>query len=172
MASDTMTRPYVVGIFDDYHQAEKAMSELMTAGFKADEIGFAMRGHESVLHENEKAEAYGQAALSRTSAGAVAGAVLGGALGAVSSLLIPGFGPVLLSGILVMAAGGGIAGGFAGLMSTMELSEEEKHYYHHELEAGRTLVFVKADDRYSEALAILESNGAHDAERVSKESAS
>jgi hypothetical protein len=99
------------------------------------------------------------------STGAVAGAVLGGALGAISSLLIPGFGPVLLSGILVMAAGGGIAGGFAGLISTMHLSEEEIQYYHRALEAGHCLVFVKAGDRYSEALAILESNGAHDTAR-------
>jgi hypothetical protein len=54
----------------------------------------------------------------------------------------------------------------------MELSEEEKRYYHHELEAGRTLVVVKADDRYSEALAILQSNGAHDTERRNEQSAS
>jgi hypothetical protein len=158
-------RPYVVGVFDDYHQAERAMSDLVAAGFPSREIGFAMRGDESRLREHEKAEAYGEAAVSRVSSGAVAGAVLGGALGAISSLLIPGFGPVLLSGILVMAAGGGIAGGFAGLISTMQLSEEEKLYYHRALEAGHCLVFVRAGDRYSEALAILESNGAHDTTR-------
>src|SRR5438105_2007730 len=166
MQTATSQRPYVVGVFDHYAQAEKAMNDLLTAGFGASQIGFAMRGDESQLQESDKAEAYGQAAISRTSTGAAVGAVLGGALGAITSLLIPGFGPVLLSGILLMAAGGGIAGGFAGLMSTMELSDEEKRYYHAELERGRCLVFVKAGDRYSEALAILESHGARDMART------
>ena len=62
-------------------------------------------------------------------------------------------------------AHGGIAGSFAGLMSTMQLSEEEMHHYHRELAAGRCLVFVKAGDRYSEAVAILEEHGAHDITR-------
>jgi hypothetical protein len=166
MAIATIRRPYVVGVFDHYQKADKAMNDLIAAGFGAKQIGFAMRGDASHLQEADKAEAYGEAAVSRTSTGAAVGAVLGGALGAVSSLLIPGFGPVLLAGILIMAAGGGIAGGFAGLMSTMELSEEEKRYYHEELEHGRCLVFVKAGDRYSEALAILESDGALHLERA------
>ena len=68
----------------------------------------------------------------------------------------------------IVVVGGGIAGGFAGLMSTMELSDEEKRYYHQELERGRCLVVVKAGDRYSEALAILESNGAHDSTRAER----
>lgn len=163
--TETTQRPYVIGVFDTHAQAHNAVTELVAAGFSAQEMGFAMRGAHEKLPEDEKAEAYGEAALARTSTGAVTGAVVGGILGAISSLLIPGFGPVVLAGILVMAAGGGIAGGFAGLISTMQLSEEEQHYYHRELEAGRCLVVVKAGDRYSEALAILEGAGARDAMR-------
>jgi hypothetical protein len=162
----TMTeRPYVVGVFDNHYDADEAISALLAAGFPANQMGFARRDPQAPLSKTESSDAFGQAAITRTSAGAIAGAVLGGALGAVSSLLIPGFGPVLLAGILVMAAGGGFAGGFAGLLSTMELSEDEKRYYHHHLEAGRSLVFVKGGDRYSEAVAILESHGAHDIQR-------
>jgi hypothetical protein len=165
MSTTATQRPYAIGVFDNHRQADAALQDLLKAGFSAQELGFAMRGDETKLREDEKAEAYGEAAISRTSTGAVTGAILGGALGALSSLLIPGFGPVLLSGILVMAAGGGIAGGFAGLISTMELSDEEKHYYHRELEAGRCLVVVKAGDRYSEAVALLNSHGARDVSR-------
>lgn len=164
----TVNRPYVVGVFHNQHDANEAIDDLLANGFTAKEVGFAMRGHASHLDESEKSEAYGEAAIVRTSTGAAAGAVLGGALGAISALLIPGFGPVLLAGILIMAAGGGFAGGFIGLMSTMELSEEEKIYYHNELEAGRCLVFVKANLRYSEALAILENHGAYDAARTNE----
>jgi hypothetical protein len=159
-----MRRPYVVGVFENHHQADAAVTELLAVGFTAKEVGVAMR-HEEKLAEDEKSDAYGRAALARTAKGAVTGAILGGALGAISSLLIPGFGPVLLTGVLLMAAGGGIAGSFAGLMSTMQLSEEEMHHYHRELAAGRCLVFVKAGDRYSEAVAILEEHGAHDITR-------
>ncbi len=169
MNTATMQRPYVVGVFDNHYEADEAISDLLAAGFSRNQIGFAMRGDEGKLREDEKAAAYGEAAVTRTSAGAVAGAVVGGALGAVSSLLMPGFGPLLLAGILVMAAGGGIAGGFAGLISTMQLSDEEKQYYHRELQAGRCLVFVKADGRYSEAVAILQSHGAHDTARTEGE---
>jgi hypothetical protein len=161
-------RPYLVGVFPSQHEADDAIHDLLASGFTANDVGFAMRGHESHLGESEKSEAYGQAAITRTSTGALAGAVVGGALGAVSALLIPGFGPVLLAGILVMAAGGGLAGGFAGLMSTMQLTEEEKIYYHNELEAGRCLVFVKTGNRYSEALAIFENHGVADAMRTNE----
>jgi hypothetical protein len=161
-------RPYVVGVFDNHHEADEAIRALLAAGFSANQMGFAMRDQRAPLNQTESAEAYGQAAVTRTSAGAAAGVLLGGALGAVSSLLIPGFGPVLLAGILVMAAGGGLAGGIAGLISTMELSEAEKHYYHHQLEVGRSLVFVKTGNRYSEAVAILETSGAHDIHREAR----
>lgn len=161
----TETRPYVVGVFEDRYHADEAVTELIAAGFTAKEIGVAMRDDHARLAEDEKADAYAKAELARTATGAVTGAILGGALGAISSVLIPGFGPLLLTGILVMAAGGGLAGGFAGLMSTMELSDEEKHYYHRELQAGRCLVIVNAGDRVAEAVAILERNGAHDVRR-------
>jgi hypothetical protein len=161
-------RPYLVAVFDSHSEADQAIHDLLASGFTAKEVGFAMRGQPAHLGESEQSEAYGVAAVTRTSTGAVAGAVVGGALGAISALLIPGFGPVLLAGMLIMAAGGSLAGGFAGLMSTIQLTEEEKRYYHNELKAGRCLVFVKTGDRYSEALAILESHGAHDAARTNE----
>lgn len=158
-------RPYVVGVFENHYRADQAIAALMAAGFTAKEIGVAIRDDHARLGEDEKADAYGEAAVERTTAGAATGAVLGGVLGAVTSLLIPGLGPVLVSGILVLAAGGAIAGGFAALVSTMQLSDEEQHHYHRELLAGRCLVVVHAGDRYSEAVAILESNGAVDVTR-------
>jgi hypothetical protein len=165
MSSATRDRPYVVGVFENHYHADQAVAALIAAGFTTKEIGFAIRDDHARLGEDEKAQAYGEAAVARTSTGAATGAVLGGVLGAVTSLLIPGLGAMLLSGILVMAAGGAIAGSFAGLISSMQLSEQEKHYYHRELLAGRCLVVVNAGDRYSEAVAILESNGAHDITR-------
>src|SRR5436305_1906539 len=117
------TRPYVIGVFDDYDSADRAVRELLDAGFTAQDIGFAMRRGEGHLPNPEKAESYGQAAIARTATGAITGGVLGAVLGAIATLAIPGVGPVLLSGALVLGAGGAIAGGFAGLISTFQLSE-------------------------------------------------
>lgn len=165
MATAATRRPYVVGVFDDHYKAEEAITELIAAGFSTRELGTIVRDPKIPLGEDEKAEAYGEASIERTATGAVTGAIIGTALGAVSSLIIPGFGPVILTGMLVMAAAGGFAGGFAGLVSSMQLTDTEKHYYHQEVLRGKTLVAVNAGDRYSEAVAILESCGARDVTR-------
>lgn len=165
MATAATRRPYVVGVFDDHYKADEAVTELIAAGFSTKEIGAIVRDPHGKLGEDEKAEAYGEASIERTAAGTVGGAILGGALGAISSLLIPGFGPVLFTGILVGAVAGGFGGGFTGLISSMQLTDAQKHYYHQEVLRGKTLVTVNAGDRYSEAVAILESCGARDVTR-------
>ena len=165
MASAATRRPYVVGVFDDHYKADEAVTELIAAGFSTKEIGAVVRDPKVKLGEDEKAEAYGEASVERTATGAVSGAILGGVLGAITSLLVPGFGAVILTGVLVGAAAGGFGGGFAGLISSMQLTDEEKHRFHQEVIRGKTLVAVNAGDRYSEAVAILESCGARDVTR-------
>jgi len=160
MATATTGRPHVVGVFDDHYKAEEAVTELIAAGFSTQELGTVVRDPKVPLGEDEKAEAYREASIERTATGAVSGAFIGGALGAVTALLIPGFGAVLVTGILVGAAAGGFAGGFAGLISSMQLTDEEKHYYHQEVVRGKALVVVNAGDRVPEAAAILERCGA------------
>jgi hypothetical protein len=167
--TSAIRRSHVVGVFDDHYKADEAVTELIAAGFTAKEVGTIVRDPHVPLGEDEKADAYGEASIERTATGAVTGAILGGALGAVSSILIPGFGPVLLTGMLVMAAAGGFAGGFAGLVSSMQLSDEEKHYYHQEVLRGKTLVTVNAGDRFNEAAAILERCGARDVTRAQRD---
>jgi len=109
MATSTaIRRSHVVGVFDDHYKADEAVTELIAAGFTAKEIGTIVRDSNVPLGEDEKADAYGEASIERTATGAVTGAILGGALGAVSSILIPGFGPVLLTGMLVMASAFGL----------------------------------------------------------------
>jgi hypothetical protein len=48
----------------------------------------------------------------------------------------------------------------AGTLIGLGIPEEDVHHYHGELEAGRTLVTVKAGPRYDEAVAILRKHGA------------
>jgi len=160
-------RSTVVGVFDDRHEADKAVDELQKAGFRPDQIGVAMRHFEGA----GEASATADSDDSYAGTGAVTGALTGLGLGALAGLgvlsgVIPVVGPAIAAGTLGVvlsnaAAGAGIAG-LVGALIGAGIPEEEAKYYHGEFEAGRTIVTVKADGRYDEAMAVLRRHGAHD----------
>jgi len=159
-------RSTVVGVFSDRTEAEQAIHDLKQAGFRDDQIGIAARDNSHP--EGTVTHADGGDAGGATASGAIGGGVLGGILGALAAGLIPGIGPVLaggiLAGVLGGAAVGAAAGGILGALTSMGVSEDDARYYEDEFKGGRTLVTVKADDRYDEARTILHSHGGHDVE--------
>jgi len=161
-------RSTVIGVFPTTEEAERAVRELLGAGFDRDKIGFFLRdsGQEGVEMQKDSAQ-YEHQAITRSVTGTVTGTVLGGVLGALTAVLFPGIGTVFGAGMFIAsaAAGGAIAGGFTGLMSTVGLSEEESRWFQGELEEGRPIVAVQAGPRYSEALAIMQTYGAYDMTR-------
>src|SRR5207302_1186560 len=105
--------------------------------------------------------------------GALAGAGAGGLLGlGVVAGVIPAIGPVIAGGalavILANAAASTIIATVVGALVGLGIPEEEARQYESEFQAGRTLVTVKADDRSSEAEAILDRYGADDTQRVAR----
>ncbi len=162
-------RSVVVGIFDDPARAEKAIRDLLDAGFRKEEIGFAVREAAGQAHEAKAPEGVsGLGALVGGYGGAAAGGVLGGLLGLAISAAVPGLGPVFAAGIVGLALGGAYVGGIAGALVGMGVPHEEAQRYHRHVEAGRVLVAVKAEGRYSDAVAILSADGAFDEIRQSE----
>ena len=157
------TQSTVIGVFPKLEQAEAAVDELLRLGFRKEDVGFLMKETDDFTSQRE-AEVHGTQVATRTATGAIVGSVLAGLVGVISSVVLPGVGTVLAAGIF-MAAGGALAGGFAGYMSTLNLPEEEIVWYHGELQAGRPIVVVKTDGRYSEALSVLQIHGAYDMAR-------
>ena len=155
----------VVGVFEDRTNADKAVRELLQAGFRSDKIGVAMR------HEGSPAGEVTVEAESHAGSGAAVGAVAGLGMGALAGLgvlsgVIPVVGPAIAVGTLGVilsnaAAGAGIAGLVGALIGT-GIPKEEAHYYQSEFEAGRTIVTVHAEGRRAEAVSILRLNGAYD----------
>jgi hypothetical protein len=149
-----------VGVFSEYAQARQAIDELRRAGYSEDEIGFLTRA--STTDEEP-----GNATAARAETGAVEGGVIGVTIGAIASLLIPGFGPAIAGGILLGTLGGAAIGAAAGsiiaTLTGLGVTEREAQFYQRELEAGRTIVTVKAASGYDEALDILRRNGAYNA---------
>src|SRR4029079_10771124 len=101
--------------------------------------------------------------------GMATGAGLGAVLGAAAALLIPGFGPVVATGVLAMAFGGAVAGtavgGIFGAMTGLGVSEEEAKFYEAEFQSGTAIVAVKPGARLSDAAEILRRHGGYDMHR-------
>jgi len=157
----------VVGVFEDRHHADQAVSDLRKAGFRDDQIGVAMRHDEGVTESSTSADAED----SHAGSGALAGALTGLGLGALAGLgvlagVIPVVGPAIAGGTLGVilsnaAAGAGLAG-LAGALLGYGIPEEEAKFYHGEFEAGRTIVTVTADGRCDEATSIMRQHGGYD----------
>jgi hypothetical protein len=157
------THTTVVGVFQDDESAINAVQDLRSNGFAADQLGYA--GH-SVADPSPGDAA--EDVASEVAGGAVGGGLLGGVIGAVAAGVIPGIGPIVGAGILTAtlggAAAGAAAGGILGTLMANGVPEEEARYYDQEFRTGRSLVTVKAGDRYDEAQAILRNQGAYDIE--------
>ncbi|MCC6420334.1 MAG: hypothetical protein IT429_19030 [Gemmataceae bacterium] len=157
-------RSTVVGVFQDHAQAERAVRDLLAAGFPKEDIGYLARHPPGEPVEGaDDVEGLGGAVGAYS--GVAAGTILGGILGAAVSVAVPGFGPLLGAGMVGLMLGGAYVGGIAGALIGMGVPEEEAHAYHRAVEADRHLVAVRANDRYSEALAILAACGALDVTR-------
>jgi len=151
----------VAGAFDDPVRARQAVEELLRAGFTHEQIGWVQKDVGAV-----KPVVVADATPEQGAAvGAVAGGSLGGILGAVLALTMPGAGAVLAAGVLAGLLGGaalGITGGgLVGALIGMGLSHEEARYLHGAVQAGRTLVTVRAGARHADTAAILARNGAY-----------
>jgi len=165
----TNTRSSVVGVFEHRADAERAVELLHRAGFRDDQIGFAMKDGQRLeggraIDDSGKGEVGEDAAK-----GAVGGGIVGGVLGALATGLIPGVGPVIAGGLLLgilggVAVGAATGGIFGALVGSMGLPEDEARYYDDQFRAGRTIVTVQGTDRYDEARAILTRAGARDFE--------
>ena len=153
-----------VGVFHNRIDAQDAIHDLLTAGFARDKIGMVVRDDPPPeAPAPEEARTVEAQAVEGGAAGALAGGSLGAILGAVA-MFIPGIGPVIGAGILIAAAGGAaagaVAGGLAGALLGLGISKEEAQHFENEVQAGRTLVTVQADDRHDQAIAILRGHGA------------
>lgn len=99
--------------------------------------------------------------------GAGIGAALGGTLGlfaALTGLVVPGIGPLLIAGPLFGAFAGATAGGAVGVLVGLGIPEDEAKLYEERLKKGGTLVSVhtEREAKTNQARTILKNTGATD----------
>jgi len=152
----------VVALFEERSEAKGAIRDLKNAGFTNEQIGIVTQDRVEAGEAPSEGSAVGLA--EGAAAGALTGGVIGGLVGLVSSLLIPGLGPLVVGGVLastLMGMGVGAAtGGLIGALVGMGVPEEDARYFDAGLRDGRTLLTVSGTDRAPQAVAILERHGA------------
>jgi hypothetical protein len=161
----------VVGLFDYYQDAERAVSELNARGFTSADISVAAR--DTTLQQRVVGDKDAAVAES-AGAGAVGGAAVGGLAGllvGLGAIAIPGIGPVIAAGTLATALGttaagagiGAAAGGLIGALVGLGIPEEDAHFYAEGVKRGGVLVTVRTgDERAPEALNIMRQFNATD----------
>jgi len=157
----------LVGLFDRYRDAERAVHTLEDYGVDRDRISLVKRDGDNTESDDMNA-----------GKGAAAGAATGGVVGllaGLSAIVIPGFGPVLATGAIasalattlgMTAIGAGVgaaAGGILGALIDMGFSREEASFYAEGVKRGGVLLTVNPNIGEEERVKeILSSAGAVD----------
>ena len=164
-------------VFDSREEAERALTELRSAGIRDEAISIVGRnddddGRTTTLGDDDNDEAKGDVVK-----GGVIGAGTGAILG-IAALAIPGVGPLAAAGAIAasaiptgaaIGAGAGLAAGsIAGLLADHGVDEEDSRYYEDRVNQGGYFVAVHADQAgtsFQSAQDILFRNGGHSASR-------
>lgn len=178
----------LVGIFPDLEGVSRAVNMLRAGGFDQREISILARdgldpatsdrilgqakqlnSGDNLLTEPEAQRMEGQYEADKvtetdegTDVGVSTGAAVGAALG-LAALAVPGIGPVLAAGPVVMALGGagigGSAGGWIGSIAGLGIARGDAGRYVSYLEQGHWLVAVQTN-RVDETLSLMHNAGA------------
>jgi hypothetical protein len=158
----------VFGIYKTRAGAEKAVDNLISAGFPSGDVSVLLPDIESsktLAHEkNTKAP---EGATTGVAAGGAAGGALGLLVG-LGALAIPGLGPFLAAGPIVAALAGlgvgGAVGGMVGALVGMGIPEYEAKRYEGHVKEGGILLSIHCDrsEEVSRAKDILTHTGATD----------
>lgn len=150
----------IAGIFQRHGVADKAVCDLLDAGFNKEDISLLQAERESHrLFSRTEDEA------TRTALGGATGAIFGGALGALiggltaaGSIMLP-TGMLLISGPVVAAlsgaGAGGVIGGLAGALIEAGFAADDANRYESELKSGKSVVIVRTADEIRASVARL-----------------
>ena len=148
----------VTGIFDNKIAADATVSKLLDGGFVKDDISLLMSDKtRNNLFSSTDDE------VNRAAKGAVAGATVGGALGALiagltaAGAIVTTGGTLLVAGPIVAAlsgvGAGAVAGGLAGALIRAGFAADEANRYEEEIKSGKAIVIVHTDDERQAATA-------------------
>jgi hypothetical protein len=145
----SIERPLRVGVFGNVADAERAVVNLLQAGFTKRDISVvcsdeAVERHFKDFRKQEPAGTY--TPITAVGGGAI-GAALGGLAVVAGGLATGGIGLLATAGIAAWA--GGVAGGLVGAMMSRGVEKELANYYQQAVIDGDILVAVEVDEEAS-----------------------
>jgi hypothetical protein len=158
----------VFGIYKTRTGAEKAVDELISAGFPSADVSVLLPDVQST---KELAHEKNTKAPEGATAGVATGGAVGGTLGllaGIGALAIPGLGPFIAAGPIMGALAGvgvgGAVGGIVGALVGMGIPEYEAKRYEGHVKNGGILLSVHCDrsEDVTRAKEILKNTGAGD----------
>lgn len=168
----------VFGIYPSPLSAERAVDDLVAAGYSNADVSVLMTDAETTkdfAHEKNTKAPEG------TAIGVTTGGVVGGTLGllaGIGALAIPGVGPLIAAGPIMGALAGlgvgGAVGGIVGALAGMGVPEYEAKRYEGRVKNGGVLLSVHCEtsDEIHRAKEILKTTGAEDISATGEKSAS
>lgn len=136
----------VIGVFSDFTAALHTSPDLVGAGFAREDISIVARDNKGEYAKFENAHN-----LPEEKSGVGTGAAIGGVGGfllGLAAFAIPGIGPVVAAGPLVMALAGAtlgaVSGSLVGALHGLGVPELEAKAYDQGVREGSTLVIVRA----------------------------
>jgi hypothetical protein len=132
--------PIRVGVFDGQPAADRAVKELVEAGFPAGRISVICPtcGDDAFPAGVERTEPAGARTPAAVLTGGAIGALLGGVTASVAFAAAGGVGLLTVGPLLAPA--GAVTGGFIGAMTTRGVEPEIADFYDQSLARGRILV--------------------------------
>lgn len=168
-----MNQSIASAVFDSHSQAERAVTELRSAGVRDSDISIVAQHNGKNTSTDGAGEKTGDF-VSKAAFGAGAGALLG-----IAALAIPGVGPLVAAGAIAESAIGGAAltgtaigaatGGLSSLLTKHGISDADARYYEDSVNRGGVFVSVDSSanvDR-EQVSAVLYRAGGHSSSRAS-----
>lgn len=161
----------VIGLFDDYDQADQALQALDEADFDHEKLSVLFR-KDSAPHQFEEVDQLTEKIRGGAVGGSIAGGIAGLLIG-VGAISLPGLGLAIASGTLgtilastAAGAGAGAAtGGLVGALIGLGVSQDRAEAYAEGVKRGGVLLILEAEDERAEmAETIMEKAGAVDIE--------
>ena len=165
MATQTIGKPIRVGIFGTVAAADRAVRDLLAAGYSKKELTVICsdKHKADLVSDGRKAEPPSTNMPAGMLAGGLIGASIGGLILAATALTTGG--AVLVAAGTILIGGGAIAGTFTGALAARDIEPGIADYYDQAVQLGKILVAVEvhgegAEARLTEAERILAETGA------------
>jgi hypothetical protein len=141
-----------VGVFAGMTQADRAVGELLKAGFSKEQITVIAPSAPAEKYQDfHKRDPSGSHATVGAATGGAIGLVLGGLLAASIVASSGGVGLVVIGPLLSASGAGALSGGFVGAMMSRGFDREVADFYDQALEKGQILVSVESGTGVSPA---------------------